>query len=71
MYGGNRTFPMCTDNGGATYSEVDAPAGMYPLTTVTGGPYPAGANSFAVVDGAKVKGYAIYVRLASGRLIVA
>ncbi len=69
IYGGDRTFPMCTDNGGLTYSEVDAPGGMLPLTTVQGGPYTTGATSFNVVDGTKVNGYAIYVRLASGRLI--
>jgi hypothetical protein len=69
MYGGNGTFPMCTNNGGATYSEVDAPSGMYSLTTVTGGPYLSGANSFTVASGSQVTGYNIFVRLASGRLI--
>jgi hypothetical protein len=69
MYGGDRTFPMCTDNGGATYSQVDAPGGPLALTTVTGGPYMAGASSFAVADGTKVNGYQIYVQLVSGRLI--
>ena len=69
MYGTDRTFPMCTNDGGATYSEVDAPAGMLPLTTVTGGPYAAGASSFTVANGAGVTSYQIYIRLASGRLL--
>ena len=69
MYGGDRTFPMCTDDGGATYQQINAPSGPLALTTVVGGPYSAGSSSFGVADGTKVNGYAIYVQLASGRII--
>jgi len=70
MYGADSTFPMCTANGGASYSEVDAPAGPLPLTTVTGGPYAAGASVFTVVNGATlVSPRAINIQLASGRAI--
>jgi hypothetical protein len=69
MYGSDRTFPMCTDDGGASYTEVDAPGGLYAQTTVTGGPYNAGSSSFTVADGTQVSGYQIYIPLASGRLI--
>lgn len=72
VVGGDRSRNIvCTTDGGQTWSEITNAAYPVALTTVTGGPYSAGATSFTVVSGAAITGALqsgnIYFLLADGR----
>jgi hypothetical protein len=66
--GGDRTYPLCTTDSGAHWSQVTVPGIPLTTTTVTGGPYMAGATSIQVASGGGASGYQIYIPLTSGRV---
>lgn len=69
IYGGDTTFPYCTTNGGASWSQVTV-AGVPAATgvTVTGGPYAGGTSSITVSNGAGMA-YQKMLQLSSGRYL--
>jgi hypothetical protein len=65
----NNSIPRCTTDGGQTWSAVTNAAIPVALTTVTGGPYSAGATSITVASGAPItsNGTILEIPLADGR----
>ena len=70
MYGGDTTFPYCTANAGAGWSQVNVAGVPLVATTVTNGPYAPGTTSITVASGAVLgSGYGTWIQLNSGRYL--
>lgn len=53
---GNGSYPLCSDDGGKSWVQMSHASIPATLTTITGGPYAAGATSIQVTSGSGIAG---------------